>query len=457
MAVPHRQASGKKRWPAVIAATCLLAAGLTALTTQSAQAAGPQPDFKLPFPCGETWQASTYDYYQGHFHGNAVDFNWTGGEDRGRPVLAASAGRVLRVTPSTGEVLLDHGGGWRSRYLHMSGINVSGGAYVSEGQWIGRVDTLGFSSGPHLHFEAQKDGVVVKPVIDGTQVTVTPTTTQNFVSRNCQAGQHGIWFANDMLRAPNGTIDYVTPSGARYWVPNGSVLNCLAARGARLRNVSVGEFNANPRNLYGDPAGRWADCSTWMNGWMIKGSGPEVWYVAHNGLRYYVPSEGVVQCLGGWANVRGISDAELGGSPVNAWGSWADCQTPLRGRLIKGSGPEIYFVGTKGARHYVPSGAVVDCLGGWAQVVLVRDTRLAAIRRSASNATCNTPLLNRMIRKADGQVDFVTGGGQRYWVPNSATVGCLGRWQSVIFLNDARFNAIPRNPRNTWASCSTKG
>lgn len=357
----------------------------------------------------------------------------------------------------SGRVLINHGGGWKTLYLHMSDLQVTAGRYVTEGQWIGRVDTLGLSTGPHLHFEALRDGVAVKPVIDGTQVTVTPTTTQNFVSRNCQPGAHGLWFANDMVRAPDGTIDYVAPSGARYWVPNGTVLNCLKASGARVRQVSLAEFNANPRNLYGDPSGRWADCSTWTTGKMIKGSGAAVWYVGHNGFRYHVPPEAVVQCLGGWASVRPVSDSQLGAVPVTPWGTLASCETPLRGRLIKGSGPEVYFVGTKGNRHYVGTSAIVNCLGGWPQVVSVRDTRLAALPKSSVNATCNSPLADRLIRKADGQVDYVTSTLKRYWVPDAAKIGCLGGWGSTIYLNDSRFKAIPRNQSNAWATCSTKG
>jgi hypothetical protein len=422
-----------------------------------AVAAAAQPDFKLPFRCGQAWQASTYDYYQGHFHGNAVDFNLVGAEDRGEPVLAAAAGVVERSSPGTGDVVINHGGGWKTRYLHMADLSVTVGRYVSEGRWIGRVDTLGLSSAPHLHFEALRDGRPVKPVIDGVQVTVTPTSTQNFTSRNCQAGAHGVWFANDMIRAPDGTVDFVTASGARSWVPNGAVVNCLAASGARLRNVTWFEFGVNPRNLYGDPGGRWADCSTWMTGWLVKGSGPAVWYVAHNGLRYHVPSEAVVQCLGGWAAVRPVSDAQLGAVPANPWATLADCQTPLRGRLVKGSGHEVYFVGTRGARHYVSSGGVVDCLGGWSQVVAVRDSRLGALRRSGLDGNCNVHLANRLIRKADGQVDYVSSSLRRYWVPNGAIVGCLGGWSSTVFLANARFNGIPRNGSNAWATCSTKG
>jgi Peptidase family M23 len=416
------------------------------------------PDFKLPLPCRTTWRATTYAVFNGIAHGNALDFNLVSGEDRGQPVLAAAAGRVERVTPTTGEVLLNHGGGWKTRYLHMADIQVTKDQYLSESQWIGRVDERGQAYGAHLHFEVLRDGVMVKPIIDGVQTNVTPTAPQTFTSTNCLAGEHGVWFANSLLRAPDGTIDFVTTSGERYWVPNQSVLSCLQASGARLRNVSAGEFNANPRNEYGDPGGRWADCTTWALGWMVKGSGPEVWFVAPNGYRYHVPSENVVMCLGGWQAVRPISDATLAQLPANPWGILATCQTPLFGELVKGSQPEVWFIGPKGTRYHVQSPAVVDCLNGWPQVVNIRDSRLSALPNNPYGvaANCNAALFDRLIRKANGQVDYVDGRHRRFWVPTSNIIACLGGWGSTIYLEDARFDAIPRNAANAWASCATK-
>ena len=71
-------------------------------------------------------------------------------------------------------------------------------------------------------------------------------------------------------------------------------------------------------------------------------------------------------------------------------------------------------------------------------------------------ASCNTELLNRMIRRSDGTVDYVTSGGQRYWVPNGSIVDCLGGWSSVLYVSDSRFTSLPRNSTNAWATCSTK-
>ena len=280
-------------------------------------------------------------------------------------------------------MLIDHGGGWRTLYLHMTDLQVTANQWVSEGQWIGRVGSLGLSTGPHLHFELQDEKGAVKPVVfDGTAVNISETTTQNLTSTNCLPGQHGLWFANSMVRAPDGTIDYVSASGERYWVPNQTVLNCLASNGAKLRNVSWQEFSANPRNRSGDPAGRWADCASWTLGWMIKGAGPAVWYVAPNGLRYHVPDEATVMCLGGWAAVRPVADTTLSQVPPNQWAQKANCQTPLFGELIRAvDSPAVYYVSPRGWRYWVSNSDTVGCLTGWPQVVLVRSARARCTAR----------------------------------------------------------------------------
>ncbi|MDO9592893.1 MAG: peptidoglycan DD-metalloendopeptidase family protein, partial [Erysipelotrichaceae bacterium] len=87
---------------------------------------------------------------------------------RGTPVYAYTNGKV--VTAGWGNmtgnyVVIDHGGGLRSKYYHLSSISVKVGQIVKVGEKIGGVGTTGYSTGNHLHFTITKNGVAVNPLL----------------------------------------------------------------------------------------------------------------------------------------------------------------------------------------------------------------------------------------------------------------------------------------------------
>lgn len=89
----------------------------------------------------------------------------------GTNVLAAAPGTVILSVDygnySYGEcIIIDHGGGITSLYGHMTrgSRRVSVGQKVNAGQVIGLVGSTGISTGPHLHFEVRKNGVVTEPL-----------------------------------------------------------------------------------------------------------------------------------------------------------------------------------------------------------------------------------------------------------------------------------------------------
>ena len=85
----------------------------------------------------------------------------------GTPVRAVNDGRVALSTEqwTPGQVVVvDHGGGIFSRYMHLSERLVAAGERVSRGQVIGRSgNTGGQRTAPHLHFETIVNGTPVDP------------------------------------------------------------------------------------------------------------------------------------------------------------------------------------------------------------------------------------------------------------------------------------------------------
>jgi murein DD-endopeptidase MepM/ murein hydrolase activator NlpD len=74
----------------------------------------------------------------------------------GTKIKAASAGIVVFAHPGmffNGKTLvINHGMGLRSTYIHMSAISVNAGDRVIEGQIVGKVGKTGRATGPHLHW-----------------------------------------------------------------------------------------------------------------------------------------------------------------------------------------------------------------------------------------------------------------------------------------------------------------
>jgi len=93
--------------------------------------------------------------------------------------IAAATGTIVRApadgvvilaadTPFTLEghlLMLDHGQGLNSAFLHLSRIDVRPGDHVRQGQPIGAVGATGRATGPHLHWSLQWRGRKLDPLL----------------------------------------------------------------------------------------------------------------------------------------------------------------------------------------------------------------------------------------------------------------------------------------------------
>lgn len=84
----------------------------------------------------------------------------------GTPVSALNAGTVILARPLYFEgncVVLDHGQGLLTLYLHLSEFKVKEGDQVERGQLLGLSGGTGRATGPHLHIAVRWQGVYLDP------------------------------------------------------------------------------------------------------------------------------------------------------------------------------------------------------------------------------------------------------------------------------------------------------
>lgn len=106
-----------------------------------------------------------YQGQPGAYHGGVDVAGATGA-----PVVAPAAGVVILAasTPFSLEgnlLMIDHGHGLNSAFLHLSRIDVTQGQVVAQGQRIGAVGATGRATGPHLHWGMMWNGARIDPLL----------------------------------------------------------------------------------------------------------------------------------------------------------------------------------------------------------------------------------------------------------------------------------------------------
>jgi murein DD-endopeptidase MepM/ murein hydrolase activator NlpD len=85
----------------------------------------------------------------------------------GTPLYAAESGKVEFSGWSNGygnNVVINHGGGKKTRYAHASKLFVKVGDSVDRGEQIAAMGSTGWSTGPHIHFEVIINGTKYNPL-----------------------------------------------------------------------------------------------------------------------------------------------------------------------------------------------------------------------------------------------------------------------------------------------------
>ena len=349
------------------ALTCLALACLQTFPG-NAEAAGARPFFQMPFACGQTWEASTYD---GHWPDqDSIDLGqWSNSDanvSKGEPVLASADGTVLDVFTNSGgdiRVYLDHGGGWVTHYIHLEQVPpLSIGQKVAQGEQIGRVGNSG-TEAYHLHYSQLADGKAVRIAFNGTLIGThagnessynTWGNGEKLTSANCPMNdflsldQNGVRYR--MIHKPgtgatkivglDGDGTGVTTTWSSTWTKGWTHFTPFRVSGNPyyfIYKSSTGEVHFNRANLFGAGFTKLSE-GTWSKGWthfMPFSLGGTPYYIAY-------------KTTNGAANLDRINGSGNGASTL--WsGNWGKGWTHLVPFVQNGTQYFLAYHGGTGA------------------------------------------------------------------------------------------------------------
>ncbi len=146
---------------AAAAAKASSSSGSTSYVASDSVVVSGSGQFANPCPSGTVSSTFGYRDFDSSFH-KGLDL----AASEGSPTYAADAGTVIIAgwSDSAGNwVVIDHGNGIVTKYMHHSALAVSAGQTVVKGQQIGYVGNTGDSFGAHLHFQVEVNGTAVDP------------------------------------------------------------------------------------------------------------------------------------------------------------------------------------------------------------------------------------------------------------------------------------------------------
>jgi len=144
-------------------------ARITAARAMESGASGWQQEFIRPAAGRISGRFGSQRIYRGNipaaFH-SGLDM----APGAGKPVVAPADGTVVLAGPPAFSlegnlVIIDHGLGLNSAFLHMASYTVKVGDHVRQGQQIGTVGMTGRATGPHLHWSVKWRDARLDPIL----------------------------------------------------------------------------------------------------------------------------------------------------------------------------------------------------------------------------------------------------------------------------------------------------
>ena len=311
------------RYALAIVALCGLTIGLLLSTTPNASAA---PSLQLPWPVGVSHYIDvdqcTYNCLPYHVGSDlyAIDFHFP---IVGDSVVASAAGTFVdgHNDPvnwdNRGNFLeIDHGGGYRTRYLHLSasqpwapgiGINVT----VTAGQLIAYSGNTG-GVPAHLHFDVKLNGNAFKPENMSNVLDIA-------------GGQTFGWYgANTGVRSPSWVADITTWHNWQDWGPIADAPPTAVSYDPTRRDHTHEAWRSGSDVMF-----RWWDGSIWQPAQNLSGGPSDPNFTGPVGISNH----------GNGIYVVGVSSGSSGEvwfkkyEPTTGWSTWSYLGRPPDGGI----------------------------------------------------------------------------------------------------------------------------
>jgi surface antigen len=171
---------------------------------------------------------------------------------------------------------------------------------------------------------------------------------------------------------------------------------------------------------------------------LIRSGGGTIAFVANNGLRYWAPTMSTVNCLGG--TTTQLSDAAFNSIPSSTFA--ASCNTKYVDRMIRSPSGTISYTDSAALQHWVPSMSIVNCLSASGSIMQLDNNSFTGIGGAPTAADCLSRYVDRTVHSPNGTVSYVDINEAQHWVPNSATIDCLGGWSAMAEIDSDNSSSL---------------